>query len=155
MKIVVLSDVHNDKDNLKKIIAKHRNEAQLFVFLGDGTDNFEDVTAFDSMVKSVCVKGNWDYDSGKSAYEVFNAADKTFFITHGDLYDVDISLDNLVRTAKSKGADICLYGHTHIAAKEIREGLLVLNPGAVTGRGAYCIFDIADGNVIAEFKNLI
>lgn len=36
MKMVILSDSHNEKEMLRQIIANHRNDASLFVFLGDG-----------------------------------------------------------------------------------------------------------------------
>ena len=141
MKIIVLSDIHYEKDSAKKIIEKHRNDADLFVFLGDGIDNFEDLTIFDSGIKTVAVKGNWDYDSNADVYELFEFCERKIFCTHGNLYDVDLGLKRLKQTAKDKGADICLYGHTHTAYLEDDGGLLVLNPGAITTKGGYCILE--------------
>lgn len=144
MKIVVLSDVHYEKDQAKKVIEKHRKDANLFVFLGDGIDNFEDLTVFDSKIRTVAVKGNWDYDSNADVYELFDFCGKKIFCTHGNLYDVDLGLNRLKQTAKEKCADICLYGHTHTAHCENDDGLLVLNPGAITTKGEYCILDFGE-----------
>ncbi len=144
MKIIVLSDIHYEKDVAKKVIKKHRNDANLFVFLGDGIDNFEDLTVFDSKIKTVAVKGNCDYDSNADVYELFDFCGRKIFCTHGNLYDVDVSLKRIKQTAKDKGADICLYGHTHTAYCENDDGLLVLNPGAITAKGEYCILEFGE-----------
>lgn len=151
MKIIVLSDIHNDKEMLRKILAKHRNAAALFVFLGDGIDDFEDETVFDSRIKTVSVKDNCDFDSMHSVYEVFERMGRRFFITHGDLYNVDDGIDIIAKTALEKGADICLHGHTHKAAYNKIGNLHVINPGAVTGRGEYCILEVTPDDVIPTF----
>lgn len=141
MRMVVLSDIHYEKDLAKKVIEKHRKDVDLFVFLGDGIDNFEDLTVFDSRVKTIAVKGNCDYDSNADVYELFDFCGRKIFCTHGNLYDVDLGLKRLKQTAKDKGADVCLYGHTHTAYSENNDDLLVLNPGAITTKGEYCILD--------------
>lgn len=93
------------------------------------------------------VKGNMDFDSYADEYELFDFAGKKIFATHGNLYGVKDDLSKLKRTAIEKGADICLYGHTHIQHHETDGGLLVINPGAVSGSGKYCVLDIVDGSV--------
>ena len=150
MRMIVMSDSHNDKEMLKSIIAEHRNNANLFVFLGDGVDEFEDITQFDSKIKTVIVNGNCDFNSNADKYELFDFAGKKIFATHGDLYGVKGNLTKLKQTATEKGADICLYGHTHIQHHETDGNLIVINPGAVSGAGKYCIIDVVDGE--AEFK---
>ena len=155
MKIIVLSDIHNDKEMLRKIVSNHRNSAGLFVFLGDGIDDFEDETMFDSRIKTVSVKGNWDYDSNHSVYEVFKNSGKTFFITHGDLYNVDGGIEIIAKTALEKGADICLHGHTHKAAHNKIGNFHVINPGAVTGRGEYCILDVTPEDIKVTFMSVL
>lgn len=155
MKIIVLSDIHNDKEMLRRIISKHRNDARLFVFLGDGIDDFENETMFDSRIKTVYVKGNWDYDSNHSVYEVFEKFGKTFFITHGDLYSVDGGIEIIAKAASEKGADVCLHGHTHKAAQNKIGNLLVINPGAVTGRGEYCVLDVTPDEINVTFMSML
>ncbi|MBR3780654.1 MAG: YfcE family phosphodiesterase [Clostridia bacterium] len=145
-----MSDSHNDREMLKRIVAEHRNNASLFVFLGDGIDEFEDITQFDSKIKSMVVKGNMDFDSYADEYELFDFAGKKIFATHGNLYSVKDDLSKLKRTAVEKVADICLYGHTHIQHHETDGELLVINPGAVSGAGNYCVVDVVDGGVHFE-----
>ena len=151
MRMIVLSDSHNDKDFLKRIIAEHRNDAKLFVFLGDGLEKFEDITMFDPKIKSVKVKGNCDFDSNADAYELFDFAGKKIFASHGDLYLVKEDLSRIKKAALEKGADICLYGHTHIQHCEEDGNLLVINPGALANAGKYCIVDVVDGKTEIKF----
>lgn len=102
----------------------------------------------------VLVEGNGDSDrypvrfdaSGKSKQSpfflysnvsipqevVFKAAGHTLFATHGHRYDVYYGTQGLADRAKAMGADIALYGHTHISAAEDRNGILILNPGSCT-----------------------
>ncbi len=148
MRMIVMSDSHNEKQLLKQIIESHRNEAALFVFLGDGIEELEDITMFDSRIKTKTVKGNCDYSSNADDYEVFEFSGKKVFATHGHLYDVKDGLVKLKQTAIAKGADICLYGHTHIQNHETDGNIVYVNPGAVSGTGKYCIIDIVDGEII-------
>lgn len=151
MRMIVLSDSHKDKDGLKKIIAEHRNDAKLFVYLGDGLEAFEDIIMFDTKIKSVKVKGNCDSDSNAGAYELFDFAGKKIFASHGDLYCVEENLSRIKKVALEKGADICLYGHTHIQHCEEDGNLLVINPGALVNAGKYCIIDVVDGKTEIKF----
>ena len=150
MKMIVMSDSHNDKASLKQIIADHRNDTNLFVFLGDGIEEFEDITMFDSKIKAVTVKGNCDLDSNANAYELFVFAGKKVFAAHGDLYGVKEDLAKIKQTATENGADICLYGHTHIQHYEKDGDLVVINPGAVNGSGKYGVVNVINGDVEVE-----
>lgn len=63
---------------------------------------------------------------------VFKTAGHTLFATHGHRYDVYYGTQELAVRAKALGADIALYGHTHISTAEDRNGILILNPGSCT-----------------------
>lgn len=137
MKIAVISDIHENRINLKKLkdlLAEKKIDTVFCLgdlinpgiakFLGD---NF----------KGVCILGNNDgdiYNIGKNLGENFTFISKTygeyefenkkFFLTHYDDLAMSISKDNF---------DFILYGHNHIKfAKNIRE-CLVLNPGTLGG----------------------
>ena len=43
MRIVVMSDSHRANGNLFEIVEKHMDTADLFIFLGDGEDDFDEV----------------------------------------------------------------------------------------------------------------
>ena len=43
MRVIVVSDTHRDFRTLLRIVDKHRQEAALFLHLGDGEQEVEDV----------------------------------------------------------------------------------------------------------------
>ena len=118
MRILVLSDNHLkglkfNPSNYDAII--HAGDR------GNASRALKDYKAF-----YVC--GNCDITGEKSL--VFNLFNKKIFLTHGDLYNVKLSLNSLIYAAMEKECDICIYGHTHIPDCFIEEGILFLNPGA-------------------------
>ena len=61
MRIVVMSDSHGRVDRVKQVI-EQQSEAELFIFLGDGTKDFHQ--AMRGVPKEDwCVCGNCDYSS--------------------------------------------------------------------------------------------
>ena len=147
-----MSDSHNEKEMLKQIIAKHRNDTQLFVFLGDGIGNFEDITMFDSKINKIMVKGNDDGDAYVDIYETFVFGGKKFYANHGEVKNVKNGLDELKQEAIKFEADVCLFGHTHIQHYETDGNLILINPGAVTDGGKYCVIDIINGEFSTVFN---
>ena len=69
------------------------------------------------------------------------------FMTHGHIYGVKRDLTALTGAAKDAGAQLALFGHTHIQHMEERDGLTLLNPGAAGrfGRSGYAVVEIKDG----------
>ena len=64
------------------------------------------------------------------------------------------ALDTLCGAARAAGAQLALYGHTHRARLETREGLILLNPGAIgrAARPGYAVLTVEDGRFSAELK---
>ena len=54
------------------------------------------------------------------------------FITHGHAYYVSMGEAHLQEEARRRGADIVMYGHTHVPALTIDADLVTLNPGSLT-----------------------
>ena len=50
----------------------------------------------------------------------------------------------IIDEAKKKGADIVLFGHTHLQYTDYIDGLYVMNPGSVGMFGQYGVIDITD-----------
>ena len=76
--------------------------------------------------------------------------------THGHTYNVKYTLSQLKSAARSNGADIVLYGHTHVAKTEYDDGLYVMNPGSIShpreGAPSYGVVEISSAGV---FLNII
>ena len=124
--IVVLSDTHGNFGEIDKILPII-NESDYCIHLGD----FErDILSYKNEIKSkvYSVKGNCD---GCGEEQVFDIEGVKTLIVHGDKYDVKSSLFKLYLRAKELDAKLVLYGHTHIADKLEKEGILFVNPGAM------------------------
>ena len=76
---------------------------------------------------------------------------KKIFITHGHLYNVKYTLNNLYYAAREKNADIVCFGHTHNPMSEYVDGLYVLNPGSCHGYGAsYAYIDVTPQGIMTN-----
>ncbi|RPF47958.1 hypothetical protein EDD70_0766 [Hydrogenoanaerobacterium saccharovorans] len=150
LRIIVMSDSHKNFDNVLKIVEKH-NDADLFLHLGDGEHDFEDVMALypDKNYDHVC--GNCDFYSLAPAFNLIKADGKRIFFTHGHIYHVKFGIKELLYAAQGRGADIVLYGHTHNSYIEYIDGMHVVNPGSCSGMGGsatYAIIDITKAGVV-------
>ena len=72
-------------------------------------------------------------------------------MTHGHKHNVKQTLAMLLRDARAEGAQVALYGHTHIRDLHREEdGLLVMNPGAAGFAGSAGLIEIKNGTVVAS-----
>ncbi|MFN1777039.1 metallophosphoesterase family protein [Clostridioides difficile] len=85
MKIGIVSDTHMMIKNMEKTIP-YLKECDLIIHAGD---NFTDSRYIHSMtnVGIIAVKGNCDFDAVEEEV-VFEVANKTIFLCHGDKYGV-------------------------------------------------------------------
>ncbi|MCC8073318.1 MAG: YfcE family phosphodiesterase [Clostridiales bacterium] len=146
MRIIVISDSHRAKGNLFEIVEKHMNSSDLFIFLGDGEDDFDSVLALYPDLKYERVAGNCDWYSTYPLYKSIKANGKTIFFSHGHPFHVKFGYDEIIREARSVKADICLFGHTHNQYTNYDNGLYIMNPGSVAD-GRYGIIDIVSGGI--------
>ena len=54
------------------------------------------------------------------------------FLTHGHRYQVNFGLQTLEEAARLRGADIAMYGHTHVPMINQGKDVTILNPGSLT-----------------------
>lgn len=153
MRIVVFSDSHRNFFALQSIVFA-QPKAALFLHLGDGEREFEDLqTHFpDKLMRGVC--GNCDWSSCSKVSDLITCEGKRIFFTHGHIYGVKIGLGELVQTARNFRADVVLFGHTHHAYTAYENGLHLMNPGSVTspaeGRPSYGIVDITPAGIVTS-----
>ena len=84
------------------------------------------------------------------------------FLTHGHRYGVSYTLANLRETAEELGADVAIYGHTHMPALDEQNDIVLLNPGSVAKprqaglKKTYAVITINDktGKMSVKFKSL-
>ena len=151
MRVVVFSDSHGNYDVLEKILERHEEDGDLFIHLGDGEREFELLTYVYDGKKLLFVSGNCDWGTDKPDYDIVNIEGKTIFFTHGARFGVKGDLNIAKLYARKSGADILLYGHTHIAMTDYDDGLYIMNPGSCgrprEGLPSYGIIDITEAGI--------
>jgi putative phosphoesterase len=80
-------------------------------------------------------------------YETVDIAGHTILLTHGHLFGVNFGLKNLQQAALDVGADIAVYGHTHVAVEEKIGDVLIVNPGSIArprdaANGSFMVMDL-------------
>lgn len=139
-KILVVSDSHGN-GNALQTLAPLVAENDYIIHLGDGAGDMKELRAQYPEKVFVCA-GNCDFFSPLPPCGELEVEYLKIFYCHGHHYGVKSGLDNLVAEGKRRGADILLYGHTHQACIENREGILLINPGSLrypVGKGgSYC-----------------
>lgn len=150
MRIVVFSDSHKNYFALQRIVLSQPT-AELFLHLGDGEQEFEQLMARfpDRLMRGVA--GNCDWASIGKRSDTITCEGKKIFLAHGHLLGVKAGLDSFLQAARKAGADIALYGHTHIAHTEYIDGMYVMNPGSVSGaKPSYGFIDITSGGIVTN-----
>ena len=115
--------------------------------LGDCIGDAQDLSSAFPMLDLCYVPGNCDYCTSVPASLLQEAGGVRIFLTHGHLFGVKSGLDTLTAAAKDMGAQLILFGHTHQALLEERNGVTLLNPGAAGrfGRSSYAVVELENG----------
>lgn len=153
MRIVVLSDTHRDFFTALEIVKRHLMNADVFIHLGDGLKEWDDIRALYPDKKMLAVRGNCDFASDEPASAILACeGGHKIFYTHRHLYNVKSTPDNLMQAARENGCDIVLHGHTHTAARYYEDGLYLLCPGSPSSpkdsKAGYGIVDITTAGIV-------
>ncbi len=127
MSILVVSDSHGLQNELIKIANRHRDEVTTFIHCGDSELSADSDVLNDFQV----VKGNCDIFAKFPKQLIVDADGLKIFVTHGHLYNVKATLDELIKQAASEGCNITCFGHTHDALLTQMNGITALNPGSI------------------------
>ena len=115
--------------------------------LGDHLEDAESMESVFSGVDFYHVPGNCDFFTSAPPSLTISLDGVRIFLTHGHLFGVKSGLTRLTLEARRVGAQLALFGHTHIQHMEERDGLTLLNPGAAGrfGRSGYGVVTISGG----------
>lgn len=146
MNILVLSDSHGHTESVHSILEAHA-AIDTVIFLGDGVRDMEWLEEAYPHKRFYTVRGNCDVGSFASVEGLAPFDGVLVLYTHGHLYDVKTGRAALLQAAVCKGADVALYGHTHMPRCEQAQGVLLANPGAVSSHpSAYGILTVEKGS---------
>ena len=111
------------------------------LFLGDGLDEVEELSLTTGTPPIFAVRGNCDSEFSplrrpREEELLLTFSGHRLLLLHGHTVSVKLSEGGLAARARAYGADIVLYGHTHIPKESYRsasEGgpLWLFNPGSL------------------------
>ena len=130
MRIVVVSDSHNNE----RIIEKAKEailDSDVLLFLGDGEEDLEGIKEwYEGEVYAV--SGNCDFTGKNPMERVIELEGVKIFMCHGHKYNVKYGYTNISYRGEEIGADIVLFGHSHIPMIEREKNILLINPGSLS-----------------------
>lgn len=129
----VFSDSHGSTELMTEAVRRCRPD--VIIHLGDHErdafilhDEFPHIPFFS-------VAGNCDMARRSPLWDTVPLGPVKAFICHGHTYNVKMGLYSLYYAAQEQGAQLALFGHTHIPCNEEIGGLKLINPGSAgTGR---------------------
>ena len=140
MNVLIVSDSHGLTKELQTIVSRHKQHVDAIIHCGDS-----ELTS--------------DYEQRFPTDLVEEVNGVRFFITHGHLYNVKMTLMNLYYKAKEVGARIVCFGHSHIAGCEQIDDVLFINPGSIflprmRREKTYAILHIDEATTTVHFYNI-
>lgn len=131
---------------MKEALLSHP-EADMIIHLGDGDRDPGRLSDIIGGRRLVQVCGNCDFYSQLPMNEIVDVAGTRIFCSHGHGELVKHGTQAFVEKAKSLGARIALYGHTHEAVTEYDDGFYLMNPGSIRA-GEYGMIDITPSGIM-------
>jgi len=148
-----MSDSHGNKTNMLKAAALEL--PGLILHLGDYDKDCGAVEWEYPEIPLRCVRGNCDRSSSNLDSDEFTLGGKRFFMTHGHLYGVKTGYSSVINSAACRGADVLLFGHTHVPHYSVYESIAIINPGSIgMGMKTYAILEFKNGEISCEIKRV-
>jgi len=138
MRILVFSDSHGDSESIEKVLRRFSPDAA--IHLGDGVDDLISLESHFPHTLFFNVQGNMDDSGDPERFQMFENV--LFYMSHEKR---DISGD----------VKLVLYGHTHVPALYINNGITYMNPGSICkdyGFRTFGLIDISDDEYSCEVK---
>ena len=153
--IAVLSDTHGNLEAIERVLPVLLS-CDLVVHLGDCAS---DMKGYQSLIgdKLVCVRGNCDFTTGEKT-KIVDFAGKRLLFTHGDLFGVKTTLNRIAYFAEEQGVDAVFFGHTHEAFCSRENGILFVNPGAMSRmqlQKSFAFVTITDKDILCNINTAI
>ena len=145
MKILLVSDSHSDYASLDRLAAMYP-EMDLYLHAGDSEQDEWSIKPF------ISVRGNCDHYYDFPIFLIIPSPYGNIFVQHLPFISKSVIAEH--------NAKIVIHGHTHTRRNEMKNGILYVNPGAISYArdkfdGSYAILDIESNSVDIKFYTLI
>lgn len=144
MKILLASDSHNDYESLDRLYKIHPN-MDLYIHAGDSEQDEFSIKPF------ISVRGNCDHYYDFQEYLLIPSPVGNIYVQHYPQVSKSVINKHDVK--------IVIHGHTHTRRHEFINGILYVNPGAISFardkyNGSYAILTIEDNKIEVNFYTL-
>ena len=153
VEILIFSDSHGAASRMRQVITAHPDASHI-LFCGDGLSDLALVEKDLPVRVFLSVKGNCDgmlsfFDTPTE--RTVTLLGHRIVMMHGHTYGVKGSYGIAAAHAAEEGADILLFGHTHIPYEgwlDVGEKRIQLfNPGSI-GKGSYGVLTIRENGCL-------
>lgn len=170
VRLLVLSDSHGRRDRVLQAVSIHKG-VDAILFLGDGLRDLS-VLSDDLAAKCSSVRGNCDWGNGfwenEPPQELFlRFGEYAVLMMHGHHFHVKGGTERAISYAAAKGADLLLFGHTHMPIEQylpadtllpdggcLTKPLYLMNPGSLGDNGSYGLADLAACGILLSHGNV-
>ena len=132
MRVLVVSDSHGNVDNMVRAVEWVQPDYVLH--LGDCQRDLEALRREFPGLAMEGVPGNCDWGSYDQKERLIELGGVRILMLHGHTRNVKSSPMAAMYAAKERGAQVLLFGHTHVPLVDNDGSLLTLNPGAAGDR---------------------
>ena len=132
MKLLVLSDSHGNVDNMARAV--ELTQPRHILHLGDCLRDAQALHERFPDLPMDTVPGNCDWGSFDQPERLLEMGGVRIFMLHGHTRNAKSSPMAAMYAAKEYGAQVLLFGHTHVPLVDNDGTLLTLNPGAAGDR---------------------
>ncbi len=154
--IAIISDTHKDISNIDMIL--NEDCIDYIIHLGDEYADIDKIKQKYPDIPIYYIMGNHDMDWLEPKEAIFEIYGIKIYATHGNMFNVKMNHDEIIKRAKEFNASIALYGHSHIQKCIEKDGVIVVNPGSLSESrdhnisGSYVIMKIDENKVTFECK---
>lgn len=147
MRILVFSDTHSDISHCIRVI-ENIISVDMIIHAGDHAKDAELIQKAFPDIEVKYVRGNCDLSTAPAELTI-DVCSHRIFVTHGHLYNVKYESDykTLINHAKSLGADVAVFGHTHIPHNENFGNFCILNPGSSKYGKTFGVIEVENGRI--------
>ncbi len=132
MNILVISDTHGRIEKAAEIyrILSKDQPVSFIIHCGDHKEDADNLA--DELGTAVIgVEGNCD-NCYRNSFQITHTPSGQILIVHGHMQNVGFTRSGLFYLAEQYNCVAVCYGHTHMPAVEVANGITVLNPGSLT-----------------------
>lgn len=149
-KLGVITDSHRSWRNIDSALPFFA-DCKHIIHLGDHEGDMDDFP--EAASRLLRVSGNCDFFSMQPGTRYIEVEGIRVMLTHGHAYGVKRGLDDLCAAAVKGNCALALYGHTHERRDIVKNGVRMVNPGALKD-GCYAIVSIDGGGITVDMRNV-